>query len=215
MPRGGTLAAFDLDGTLHWTEKALVPAIQRAMEDMGVDPAPAERINSLYGEPLEEFCRLLLGRGPGSDCHLFRLGIRRHQKRTLPLSGELYPGVRELLERLRKAGASMAVISNAGEDYIRLVLNSFGIGDYFQSLLGADTGLSKALRLRSLLEPGNWAAAVMVGDRYHDLEAAERNGVPSIGCLYGYGSREELEPADILVESPAEVFDSMSRLGIL
>ena len=67
MHEGGTLAAFDLDGTLHWTEKALVPAIRRAMSEMGAEPAAAERINALYGEPLEEFCRDLLGTGREND----------------------------------------------------------------------------------------------------------------------------------------------------
>ena len=35
----------------------------------------------------------------------------------------------------------------------------------------------------------------MVGDRRHDIEGAQAHGLPSIGVLYGYGSREELEQA--------------------
>lgn len=35
----------------------------------------------------------------------------------------------------------------------------------------------------------------MVGDRRHDIEGARANGVDSLGVLYGYGSREELEQA--------------------
>jgi len=34
-----------------------------------------------------------------------------------------------------------------------------------------------------------------VGDRLHDIEGAKQNGLSSIGVLYGYGSREELENA--------------------
>ncbi len=36
---------------------------------------------------------------------------------------------------------------------------------------------------------------LMVGDRFHDVEGAKENGLPCIGVLYGYGSREELEQA--------------------
>jgi phosphoglycolate phosphatase len=215
MARRPAIAAFDLDGTLHWTEKALVPAIQRAMEDMGSEPASAERINSLYGEPLEEFCRRLLGAGPGEDCLRFRRGIARHQRKTLPELGRLYPGVEELLERLSAGGVSMAIISNAGEEYIRLVLDSLGIAASFDRLLGADTGLSKAARLRGLLDSDEWRSAVMVGDRYHDLQAAASCGVPSIGCRYGYGGDREMDAADVRVDSVFDIHPSLEGLGVV
>ena len=37
--------------------------------------------------------------------------------------------------------------------------------------------------------------AVMVGDREHDIFGGQENGMDTIGVLYGYGSREELEKA--------------------
>ena len=37
--------------------------------------------------------------------------------------------------------------------------------------------------------------AVMVGDREYDILGAKENGLDSIGVLYGYGSRAELEAA--------------------
>jgi len=215
MHKGGTLVAFDLDGTLHWTEKALVPAIRRAMADMGAKPATTGRINALYGEPLEEFCRVLLGTARENDCRRFMLGIERHQRDTLPATGALYPGVREMLQVLQEAGVSMGVISNAGESYIRLVLETFGIHDRFDALLGVNDGLSKARRLHSLLQMGGYGRAVMVGDRYHDLQAAEENGVRFIGCAYGYGAPGEIDRADELVGAAAEIPSAMERLGLI
>ena len=38
--------------------------------------------------------------------------------------------------------------------------------------------------------------AVMLGDRHGDITGAKKAGVASIGVLYGYGSREELESCD-------------------
>ncbi|MCD7715334.1 MAG: HAD hydrolase-like protein [Lachnospiraceae bacterium] len=37
---------------------------------------------------------------------------------------------------------------------------------------------------------------LMVGDRSHDVAGAKENGLPCVGVLYGYGSREELEEAE-------------------
>lgn len=36
---------------------------------------------------------------------------------------------------------------------------------------------------------------IMVGDREHDVLGAKQIGIDSIGVLFGYGSREELEQA--------------------
>ena len=49
------------------------------------------------------------------------------------------------------------------------------------------------------------AASVMVGDTALDIEAGRANGVRTIGCTWGYGSRDELVQAgaDELVDSPA------------
>ena len=45
--------------------------------------------------------------------------------------------------------------------------------------------------------------AIMIGDRKHDVMGARENGLSSIGVLYGYGSRKELEKAgaDFLVDT--------------
>ena len=36
---------------------------------------------------------------------------------------------------------------------------------------------------------------IMIGDRLHDIIGAAKNGLSSIGVLWGYGSREELTEA--------------------
>ena len=48
---------------------------------------------------------------------------------------------------------------------------------------------------------------VMVGDRHHDLNAANILGIDSIGTLYGYGSKEELMACD-----PTHIANSVSEL---
>lgn len=201
---------FDLDGTLHHTEAALVPAIQMAMTDLGFKPASPEAINALYGEPLEEFYRVLLG--GGGSCADFQMGIRKHQKVTLPQSGALYPGTGKMLQELRNMGLDLAVCSNAGLDYIRLVTGSLGIEDFFGIMVGQDGNASKTDRVRKIIRRAGNGFAVMVGDRYHDIQAARENGIPSIGCLYGYGGAGEMEPADRTVTAPSGIPTAVREL---
>lgn len=198
------LAVFDLDGTLHHTEKALLPAIKMAMEDLGARPVSDERINSLYGEPLEVFCSELLG-GSDDECRLFRQGIRKHQRTTLPVSGALYTGTVEMLDRASEDGWELGVLSNAGLDYIELVTGTLGIRGYFHLLRGRDGQASKTGRLSEMILSADAGITVMTGDRYHDIEAAKENGIPSIGCAYGYGSSEEIGRADHLALSPSDI----------
>ncbi len=195
---------FDLDGTLHCTEKALVPAIRMAMADLGFPPASAEAINALYGEPLEVFSRVLLN-DEGKYHADFQQGIKKHQRTTLPRSGALYPGTIEMLEELRRMGMILAVCSNAGLDYIDLVTRSLGIFDLFGLMVGRDGQASKADRVAGIIEDSGTSFNVMVGDRYHDIQAAAENGIPSIGCLYGYGGEGEMDNSDRQVASPSEI----------
>ena len=51
------------------------------------------------------------------------------------------------------------------------------------------------------------STAVMVGDREHDIIGAKTVGIDSVGVLFGYGNREELEnvSADYIVETVEEL----------
>ena len=53
---------------------------------------------------------------------------------------------------------------------------------------------------------------IVIGDRFHDIETATKNGLKSIGCGYGYGSLEELSAADIIVNSPKEIPNAVEKL---
>ena len=52
--------------------------------------------------------------------------------------------------------------------------------------------------------------AVMVGDRENDVRGARENGLPCIGVLYGYGSREELTEAG--VAKIAETVEELKKM---
>lgn len=205
------IVIFDLDGTLHFTEKALVPAIQMAMADLGYEPAAPASINALYGEPLEMFCRNLL-KCDEDICQQFRDGIRKHQKITLPERGELYPGTCKMLSDLKDMGFTLAICSNAGLSYIELVIGSLGIADMFSLLQGRDGQSSKTSRVENIMSRTGSSFTVMAGDRYHDIEAAAENSIPSIGCLYGYGRADEMQKADYGANSPAEIVDIIRKL---
>ena len=74
----------------------------------------------------------------------------------------------------------------------------------------AETRVKKGDVVRYVLEESGILEkekAVMVGDREHDILGAKENGLDSVGVLFGYGDREELElaEADWIVETVEEL----------
>ena len=77
-------------------------------------------------------------------------------------------------------------------DFASRILDHFGLAALFRGIYGSEPGgaldhkpelLAHILR-RESIDPG---AAVMVGDRHHDIDGARANGVPVIGVTWGYG----------------------------
>ena len=66
--------------------------------------------------------------------------------------------------------------------------------------------------LRTNLHPRG-ANAVMVGDRCYDIEGAKETSLPSIGVLYGFGSREELTGAgaDFIAETVEDLKEMLMK----
>ncbi|MCK5840904.1 MAG: HAD family hydrolase [Candidatus Sabulitectum sp.] len=206
------LAVFDLDGTLHHTEHALAPAIARAAKDVtGNEEPPYSLINSLYGEPLEVFCKVLAGSDEPAVCKVFTERVKFHQAITLPLKGKLYPGVRKMLADLQSMGFDLAVLSNAHTDYIVLVTETLGIRDFFTNLTGRTEEASKTTRLFEMSR--NYDFTVMTGDRYHDIQAGLENSFPVIACSYGYGPAEEHQGA-ISVNHVKEIVPLIKKMVI-
>jgi len=57
---------------------------------------------------------------------------------------------------------------------------------------------------------------LMIGDRLYDLTGAKANGLGSIGVLWGYGSRGELQAhhPTALCERPADLPSIISDLAL-
>lgn len=114
---------------------------------------------------------------------------------------KVYDGIPELLARLCAAGKKPVLATSKPERFARRILDHFDLAQYFFLAAGATMDSSRSRKgdvIAYALSgcPGAGpATAVMVGDREHDILGAKENHLPSIGVLYGYGSRRELTEA--------------------
>ena len=197
---------FDLDGTLYDTEKVSVEALQTALSKFNISDVTDDEIRGQFGEVTDTIVRNLVPDMGEKFYMSLKEEIKYQEEKLIPKKGELYEGIEDMLDELEKNGYDLSICSNGRKKYITIVLETTDIEDYFTHIRGNVPGKSKADQLGSLLDELNTKTVVMVGDRYHDIEAAKKVGVPSIGVAYGFG-REEVESADHIAEDPMDIYE--------
>ncbi len=185
-----SLVIFDLDGTLVDTRAWWLPVAKEGLlrfsEQTGeAVPFPGEgEAWSLVGLPDDQVFQGLLPPERRREWEILR-------EILVPIEGEvlhggedyLFPGTRELLQRLRGAGVKMAVASNCGPIYLDAVLRGQGIEAWVDRsyCLGKPSGMAaKDQMLVEAMRALGTKDAVLVGDRDSDARAAQRAGVPFV-----------------------------------
>jgi phosphoglycolate phosphatase len=203
-----SVALFDLDGTLVDSLDDLTDAVNHMLTGFGRHPLEPCQVRQLVGKGARNLVqRALETNDPGKIEQGLALFTEFNELHIADKS-RLYPGARELLQRLAADGTRMAVISNKQEALSRLILKTLEIDVFFDVIAGGDTFLemkpSPLPLLRVIDELGcSPADALMVGDSINDIQAGIRAGITTIGCTWGYGNSEELYDADYRTESLA------------
>ncbi len=191
---------FDLDGTLTDSKQGIVAGIQYALEKEGLPPFDEGRIVAYIGGPLREVICEHHGLDDEAATRLIAR-FRDYYRRIGIYENRLFPGVKELLEMLRRQGRRLAIATAKPTASAHLVLALFGIADRFEVVSGSDVAAGRGTKAKILeyalkeLAVDDSAPAVMIGDRRYDIEAAHENEVDSIGLVHGYGNAEELREA--------------------
>ncbi len=205
------LIVFDLDGTLNRTELFAVEVHRMLQTEFGWPAQSPEEITAIFGAPSDEYMDRLL---PGSDAATKQRYLKREAEVEYDYMhlAAAYDGCKMMLSALREKGWETAVCSNSSFRYISMVLNSTGLMhliDYIQPL---EKGMTeKSQSLASLLQRIPHSAAVMVGDTSYDLQAAEANHIPFIGCRYGFRPTE-MENVTHTVLTPVEITELAERI---
>jgi len=107
----------------------------------------------------------------------------------------------EMFERLSSAGKKLVVATSKPEVFAIKIMEHFDLAKYFTDICGSTLDGSREKKgdvIRYALEKNHITElnqVVMVGDRFHDIAGAKENGLTSVGVLYGFGNRKELEEA--------------------
>lgn len=188
---------FDLDGTLTDSGEGIINCAAPALEHFGIPIPQRDALRVFVGPPLHDTFRQF-----GVPEDQVDEAIRIYRSRYVPIGkfeNTPYPGIRELLEKLRAQGHRLFVATSKPEDMSVEILEHFDLARFFDRICGASLDRSRsskdAVIAYLLQQHGAGEQMVMVGDTVFDILGAAAHGIPAVGVTWGYGSVEEMKKA--------------------
>ena len=206
---------FDLDGTLTDSAPGIKASVRYALDNLGVRDYDDAVLYKFIGPPLIWSFKEFFGMSDERAAEGLALYRYDYNERGGKYDSKLYDGLEEALIRLRDAGVKLGVATAKPEITAREVIEHFGLDKYFECVSGGNPDEKRCgkrdiiLHAMDLLGEHEPAKTLMAGDREYDVKGAREAGVASIGVLYGFGTREELQNAgaEAFAASPSEIAD--------
>jgi phosphoglycolate phosphatase len=120
----------------------------------------------------------------------------------------LYPGAREALGELRRAGFGLAIWSNKNQELCSKVVDELGLANLFDAVVGSGPAVPLKPDLTGLglaLGDAPCERCCSVGDSEPDWQVAQAAGLPLVLMTFGYGDYGRDWPGATLCPSFAEL----------
>jgi len=206
------IAVFDMDGTILNTIDDIRDAVNEILRRHAYAERTLPQILHAVGNGAAHLMEESLP--DGRDTADFEAILREYEAyyeahceiRTAP-----YPGIPELLGRLKEAGIRLAVVSNKGDGAVK-ALNERYFAGAFESAVGQRPGVRRKPAPDAVFEAlqafgSDGSDAIYIGDSEVDIATARAAGIPVIAVTWGFRTRElieSLEP-DYLADTPQQV----------
>jgi phosphoglycolate phosphatase len=203
---------FDLDGTLTDPGRGITNSVMYALGKFGIKAGRSE-LYKFIGPPLRESFRTYYGFDAAGAEEAVTF-YREYFSVKGMFENELYTGIPELLDSLKKSGRKLYVATSKPAEYSIRILDHFRLKEYFDYVSGSnmDGTMSEKSsligRILSRISMAEYTETVMVGDRRYDIEGARYHGLDSVAVTYGYGELREIEDS-----LPTYIADTTGMLG--
>lgn len=202
---------FDLDGTLTDPSVGITNSVMYALKHYGITPPERSQLYKFIGPPLADSFKNFYNFPDEKAREAVDIYREYFSVRGL-YENRVYDDIANMLNKLTKAGYRLGVATSKPDTFSRQILEHFGLLDKFTFLSGNtidDARPTKVQVIEYALENMNSqpASTIMVGDRKFDILGANQLGLCSVGVLFGFGSKAELEAANAKY-----ICDSVSEL---
>ncbi|MEA3371950.1 MAG: HAD family hydrolase [Campylobacterota bacterium] len=201
---------FDMDGTLLDSKKDITISVNHIRDlHYNLEPLSEEFIVEAINMEVRNLPKLFYGTQDYEDSD--RVVFEQHYYKQCVQNPYLYEGIKELLDSLVSSGVKLSVATNAPTIFAHRMLNSLGIDEMFDVIIGADrVKMSKPdpQMLNEILNHYSFDKelhkAWMIGDNSKDMLSAQNAGIDSIFARWGFSPDGT---HDKMVENPKEVLE--------
>ena len=201
---------FDFDGTVFDTVEGITKSVRYALNKVGLD-AELESLRCFAGPPLaDKFMEVY-----GFDRAAAEQAVWDYRERYRPIGMNeccVFPGIKELLEKLRAAGKTVGIATSKPQELAEELLRRENMLGLFQVICGSRPDGSDSAKWQVVQRAMELCGAVkentiLVGDTKYDVAGAHKVGIACVGVRYGYAAEGELEAAgaDAIVEDLPEL----------
>ena len=182
---------YDLDGTLIDSRADIAAALNAGRAHFNLSTLSLDEVLPMIGHGLNNLVENGFKGETTSAEAAFPIVEKAYREKPCEHSIP-YPGVLEALNYFQENSISQYIVSNKPSVLIPIVLKTLNLSSYFKQAFGADDfpkrkpdpmAIAHILKLEKGLEPSQF---LMVGDMSPDIEIAQRAGIDSAFCSYGY-----------------------------
>jgi len=203
------LVIFDMDGTLLDSKKDITISVNHIRKlHYNLEPLSEEFVVEAINMEVRNLPKLFYNTQvyEQKDRDVFESFYEKQCTQNL----YLYNGIKEVLLTLKDKGIKLSVATNAPTKFAKLMLNSLGVKNMFDVIVGADEVsmpkpspqmLYKILGFYNFdkLKDKAW----MIGDNSKDMLSAKNAGIQSVFATWGFSSQSDYKktifhPNDIL-----------------
>lgn len=189
---------FDLDGTLTESEPGIFASIRYALAFFNIVNESDENLKKMIGPPLRDSFQEFYSFNEQETT----IAMEKYRERYTNIGifeNKVYEGIPTVLEKLKESGKLLTLATSKPEVFANRILKYYDLEKYFSFVSAGDLEqkhcekveiIQKAIAAHKI---NNLSEVVMIGDRKFDIIGAKKCDIDSIGVLYGYGSRAELE----------------------
>mgnify|MGYP002516907133 CR=1 FL=1 len=196
---------FDLDGTLLATLNDLAASCNYALRTHGMAERTLDEVRRFVGNGVRKLMERAIPDGDSNpEFDETYATFRKHYLEHSLDTTQPYPGVMDMLARLKASGKGIAVVSNKFYAATQELCRHF-FGEYVEVAIGEREDIRKKPAPDTVIEALKQLGAtregsVYIGDSDVDVMTAKNSGMPCISVLWGFRDR------DFLVEHGATTF---------
>ena len=205
---------FDMDGTILNTLEDLKNATNYSLRQFGMPERSLEEVRMFVGNGIRKLVERAVPAGTPKEKidQILDVFLEYYEIHSADNTSP-YPGILELVEKLKKSGIKTAVSTNKAD----VPAQELG-REYFNGIFDLIVGQQDGLKVKPAPDSVNKILSILdiqkkdaiyIGDSDVDVQTAKNSGLDFIGVSWGFRGREFLEKngAKNIVDNANEIFD--------